>query len=89
MFEGDFEKITKALNSASPCLSSFVHIIDDDKSLALNFVSVSFIHVKRQGNAMADKLAKAAKFSPCPHFWLDDIPSDVQRLVLADKRFVD
>ena len=89
VFEGDSETITKALNSASPCLSSFGHIIDDVKSLALNFVSVSFIHVKRQGNAVANKLAKAAKFSSCPRFQLDDIPSDVQRLVLADKRFVD
>nr|POE60890.1 hypothetical protein CFP56_31315 [Quercus suber] len=38
---------------------------------------VSFIHLKRQGNAVANKLAKATKFSPCPCFWLDDIPSDV------------
>ena len=68
VFEGDSETITKALNSASPCLSSFGHIIDDVKSLALNFVSVSFIHVKRQGNAVANKLAKAAKFSSCPRF---------------------
>ena len=37
---------------------------------------------------MVDKLAKAAKFSPCPHFWLDDIPSDVQSLVFVDKSFV-
>ena len=37
---------------------------------------------------MVDKLAKAAKFSPCPRFWLDDIPSDVQSLVFVDKSFV-
>ena len=37
---------------------------------------------------MVDKLAKATKFSPCPCFWLDDIPSDVQSLVFVDKSFV-
>ena len=47
-FEGDSETITTALNSALPCLSSFGHIIDDVKTLALNFVSASFVHVKRQ-----------------------------------------
>nr|POE70602.1 hypothetical protein CFP56_23039 [Quercus suber] len=77
VFKADSETISKVLNSASPCLSSFGHIIDDVKSLALNFTSVSFIHVKRQGNVVANKLAKATKFSLCPCFWLDDIPNDV------------
>jgi len=52
--------------------------------LALNFVSATFIHVKRQGNAVAVKLAKAAKNIPCPHVWSNDIRSDVQQLVIHD-----
>ena len=84
VFEGDSKCITNAINSGTPCYSSFGHILDDVKALALNFVSASFIHVKRQGNAVADKLAKAAKTIPCPHVWSNDIPSDVQQLVIHD-----
>ena len=84
VFEGDSESITNAINSGTPCYSSFGHILDDVKALALNFVSATFIHVKRQGNAVVDKLAKAAKTIPCPHVWLNDIPSDVQQLVIHD-----
>ncbi|XP_075665390.1 uncharacterized protein LOC142635059 [Castanea sativa] len=73
VFEGDSETITNAINSTSPCLSSFGNILDDVRSLALNFVSAIFVHIKRQGNAVADKFAKASKFSTCPHFWLNDI----------------
>ena len=66
VFEGDSETITTAINSGSPCYSSFGHILDDVKALVLNFVSATFVHVKRQGNAVADKLAKASKTIPCP-----------------------
>ena len=84
VFEGDSETITTAINSTSPCFSFFGHILDDVKVLALNFVSATFVHVKRQGNVVADKLAKASKRIPCPHFWSNDIPSDVQQLVIHD-----
>ena len=66
VFEGDSETITSAINLGSPCYSSFGHILDDVKTLALNFVSATFVHVKRQGNVVADKLAKASKTIPYP-----------------------
>jgi len=43
------------------------------------------MHVK-SGNAVADKLAKLAKYSP-NQVWYDDIPYDVKQLVLVDKGF--
>ena len=89
VFEGDSGTITKALNLALPCLSSFGHIIDDVKTLALNFVSANFVHVKRQGNAMVDRLAKAAKCIPCPDTWLVDLPCNVQQLVIDESISVD
>lgn len=60
------------------------HIIDDIKTLALNFVAASFVHVKRQGNSVADRLAKTAKCIPCPHIWSVDLPCNVKQLVNAD-----
>ena len=84
VFEGDSETITSAINLGSPCYSSFGHILYVVKALALNFVSATFVHVKREGNAIVDKLAKASKTIPCPHVLLNDIPSDVQHIVIHD-----
>ena len=86
VFEGDSETITRAINSDSTCLASFGHIVDDARTLALCFNSFSFIHVKRSGNAVADKLAKLGKYSHSK-VWYDDIPYDVKQLVLVDKSF--
>ena len=36
---------------------------------------------------MADKLAKVAKFCFVPKIWKEDIPSDVNSLVLLDSNF--
>ena len=77
VFEGDSETIIKALNLDSSCLSPFGHIAEDARTLTSNFVSFCFSHVRRQGNAVADKLAKLAKYSPCPRYWSDDIPLQI------------
>lgn len=87
VFEGDLETIVKAFNIDSTCLTSFGHIAKDARALALNFASVSFIHVRRSGNAVADKLAKLAKYSHSPQIWYDDVPYDSQHPALADKSF--
>nr|POE90904.1 hypothetical protein CFP56_58499 [Quercus suber] len=89
VFEGDSETITKAINSALKCLSSFGHLIDDVKTLALNFVSAIFANVKRQGNTVANILAKTAKCIPCPHIWSVDLSCNVQQLVTIDSISVD
>ena len=87
VLEGDSDIIIQALNSDSNCANSFGHIIEDIRALALNFASSCFSHVKRQGNTVADKLAKLAKYSHCPSYWADGIPCDVHDLVVADRSF--
>ena len=47
---------------------------------------LSFMSVKRSGFAVADKLAKLAKYSHS-QVWHDDIPYDVKQLALVDKSF--
>ena len=86
VFEGDLEIVIKALNSDVWCLSSFGHLVDDAKALVLNFANSSFSHVKWTRNTVADTLAKLAKQCQCPQIRYDDIASDVQHLVLADRR---
>ena len=77
LFSLDLQKwFLKGILKLSQLLSTWD--LEDVKALALNFVLATFVHVKRQGNAVADKLAKASKTIPCPHFWSNGIPSDVQ-----------
>ena len=66
IFEGDSKTIISLLNSKSPCLASFGHIIDDSRSIASSFIYYSFSHTKRMGNNVADKIAKLAKFCNFP-----------------------
>ena len=51
--------------------------------------SLSFSHVHRKGNAVADKLAKLTKYLDVPKVWLEDIPSDVNSLVVIDSSFAE
>ena len=46
-----------------------------------------FSHIRGKGNAMANKLAKLAKYLVVPQVWLEDIPSDVDSFVLIDSSF--
>nr|POE51404.1 hypothetical protein CFP56_41771 [Quercus suber] len=67
-------------------------IVDDVEAIAcrkaISFALVLGVdEVRLKGNAVADKLAKLAKYSPCPRYWSDDIPCDVQNLVVADRHF--
>ena len=87
VLERDSETIIQALNADSTCASSFGHIIKDIRVLALDFDSICFSHVKRQGNTVANSLAKLAKFSLCPSFWTDGLPRDIHNLVVADRCF--
>nr|POE70100.1 hypothetical protein CFP56_23650 [Quercus suber] len=60
VFEGDPEVVFKHLTAAASSWASFGHITDEACALALNIRAASFSHVKRSGNAVADKLARLA-----------------------------
>ena len=83
VFEGDSEVIFKLLTAEQPCMSAFGHIIEESRSLATTFRSATFTHTKRQGNNVADKLAKLAKNLYEPQVWLEDIHRNVTELVTA------
>ena len=61
IFKGDTEVIIKALNFGGFSSSSFGHIIRDIKLLSLAFNKVSFSHTRRQGNSVAQGLARMAQ----------------------------
>ena len=87
VIEGDSETIIKHFSSESDCLTSFGNMVENSKGAALNFHSCSFSHVKRNGNVVANKLAKLIKHSIVPQIWLKDVHSDATYLVCVEKSF--
>ncbi|XP_050259001.1 uncharacterized protein LOC126704001 [Quercus robur] len=66
IFEEDSEVVYKHLSATSSSMASFGHITDETRLLVSNLRFASFSHVKRSGNAVADKPAKLAKNSSDP-----------------------
>ena len=53
VFKGDYEIVVTALNKSSASPPSIGHLVKDIQSIASLFVSHSFSHIRRQGNAIA------------------------------------
>ena len=85
VFEVDSEIIYSHLVSDSTCMTAFGHIIEDSRWLATSLRRVSFSHVRRNGNRVADKLAKLTKFLYEPQIWIEDIHRDVTDYVTLDR----
>ena len=89
VLEGDSATILNSILGGLPCLAPYGNIIEDSIILASQLSHCSFSHVCRKGNAVADKLAKLAKHLNVPKVWLDNIPSDVNSLVVIDSNSVE
>ena len=77
VFDGDSESSIQAISNRLLSHSSCGHIIHDILLFASSFQSFSFSYVCRQGNALADALAKRVKLS-CPLLvWMDFIPPNL------------
>ena len=55
--EGDSESVVNSLRGPGMEISQGGHLIKDNKSQSNSFLSISFVHVGRQGNAVAHALA--------------------------------
>jgi ribonuclease HI len=71
--EGDSTTIVNALLNTTPCCTLYGHLVDDTKNVAHSFLSVQFLHVKRDGNSVAHSLAKRARFSQPFEVWMESI----------------
>ncbi|KAL0006361.1 hypothetical protein SO802_013922 [Lithocarpus litseifolius] len=84
VFEGDSESSIQAISNRLLSHSSCGHLIHDILLFASSFLSFSFSHVCRQGNALADALAKRARLS-CPLLvWKNYVPPDLYNCYLSD-----
>ena len=87
--EGDSESVVNSLRGTSMENSQGGHLIRDIKSQSNLFLSISFAHVGRQGNAIAHALAQQARQSFLPQIWLKCVPTDIMAFVLDDYPFLD
>ena len=84
VFEGDSKSSIHAISNRLLLHLSCGHIIQDILLFASSLQSFSFSHVCRQGNALADTLAKRAKLS-CPLLvWMESIPLNLYNCYLSD-----
>ena len=83
-FEGDSLKIISALQHHSPCNTQYGHLITDTKTIAQDFISCHFVHVKREGNRVAHSLAKRARHYEPFKVWMEAVPPDLHHVILSD-----
>ena len=79
--EGDSEIVINSLRGPGMENSQGGHLIMDIKSKSNSFLSISFAHVGRQGNAVAHALAQQARQSFFPQIWLEYVPLDILSFV--------
>lgn len=84
ILEGDSQIVIKALQDGDMTFSESGHLLQDTLSHLNSIKNWSLSHSLRQGNAVADALAKRAKFSfPLP-IWLESVPPDSLAFLNAD-----
>ena len=85
IMEGDLEIVINSLRKGEMFQSAYGHLIKDTLSYVHSLRSFSFSHSYRQGNSVADALAKNARFCSGLTVWMEHVPPDINVLVLADK----
>ena len=76
--------VIQALIQGDSASAEYGNIIDDIRTLAADFDFCHFIHVKRNCNVVADALAKKAKILSGLAVRLEDVPEDIDPLLLFD-----
>ena len=87
IMEGDSKTVINSLRKGEMFQSAYDHLIKDTLSYVHSLRSFSFSHSYRQGNSVADALAKNARFCSGLTVWMEHVPPDINILVLADKPF--
>ena len=89
ILEGDSEIVINSLRKGEMFQSTFGHLIQDTMVYINSLQSFSFSHIYRQGNSVADALAKKAKFGSSLTIWMESVSPDICTFVSADKPFLD
>ena len=82
--EGDSESVVNSLRQTGMENSRGGHLIQDITYLSNSFRSISFAHVRRQGNVVAHALAQRARQSFSSLIWLECVPTDIMSFAMDD-----
>uniref|UniRef100_A0A2N9EQ08 Reverse transcriptase domain-containing protein n=1 Tax=Fagus sylvatica TaxID=28930 RepID=A0A2N9EQ08_FAGSY len=84
VFEGDAENIIRDLGSSETLHSAYGLVIEDAKSMLLDFQAYSVSHTRRSGNMVAHALARRANQCQNVLVWMEDVPPDISNVLLHD-----
>ena len=82
--EGDSEVVISTLRKEEESFSSFGHLISSIKHYLHSCSCISFSHTRRSGNSVTHSLAKLVKNIVDFSIWMEDVPSQVNDVLLAD-----
>ncbi|XP_075645272.1 uncharacterized protein LOC142616276 [Castanea sativa] len=81
VLEGDSEVIIKALSRDDESFTSYGHLIAEAKLFSDTFVSLSFSHIRKQGNSIAHNLVRHVNDI---FVGMKDIPTHLNNVLLAN-----
>ena len=82
--EGDSEVVISALRKEEESFSSFDHLISSIKYYLHSCTCISISHTRRSGNSVAHSLEKHARHIDGFFVWMEDVPPQVNDVLLAD-----
>ena len=85
ILEGGSLGLIKALKAEDHNLSPLGLLVEDVKLVANNFVSLSYSHIKRNGNSVTHNLAKHALRISDFQVWMEDVPTHVVSFLHSDE----
>ena len=77
--------IVNEINKEDPCTSKYGHFVEGIKSEMRSLETASFLHVKREGNTVAHRLAKMATTHAAKNTWLENVPPDIYGIVRGEE----
>ena len=82
--EGDSLHVIKAVNTSKLSKASYGHIIDEIRLMLSSISYCNFVHVQCEGNKLAHALPCQVVVSADIDVWLEDLPRDLDDVLLFD-----
>ncbi|XP_062005816.1 uncharacterized protein LOC133722997 [Rosa rugosa] len=82
--EGDSKLVIDAVNGIVTLPWRLLKLIEDIRTIATSFSQISFKHIYREVNFVADAIADLGHEAMSPMFWSDKVPREASRAVLFD-----
>lgn len=85
IFECDSMNVVAALRKGDECWNMFGQLIEDTKIMINSLQASEVKHTRRDANTAAHLLAKLALMQSIDQVWLEECPSSIQSIVLAEQ----